>query len=452
MKGRNQKLNCRINILTGLILMMLVFASSTQIYAGLPWATANGEMPTLAPMLEKVTPSVVRVSTRGMASSGRQPNPLLDQFFGRRPHSEQKQVRGLGSGVVINAAKGLIVTNHHVIDNSDDIRVTLKDGREFDATLVGYDNEVDIAVLKIEAKNLIDLPFADSSSLRVGDFVVAIGTPFGLTQTVTSGIVSALGRSNLNIEDYENFIQTDASINHGNSGGALVNLKGELVGINTAILGPGGGSIGIGFAIPINMVRSITEQLVEHGEVRRGKLGVGIQDLTPDLAKSFMLESSQRGAAVSQVEEGSPAYKAGILRMDVIVAVNGKAIRNASDLRNEIGLLRAGSKVTLELFRDGKKQSITLKISKPEQERFKGNILSNKLDGATFGNNDGTGVLVTSIEAGSAAATSGLVTGDVIVSINRHEITSVAELSQIPDGTLLLNIIRDGYGLFLLIQ
>lgn len=451
MTGCNQKSNFKTIKFTGLMLM-LMFVYSTQVSAGFPWAAANGEIPTLAPMLEKATPSVVRISTSGMSSTGRQSNPLLDQFFGRRPRSEQRQVSGLGSGVVINAAKGLIVTNHHVIENSDDIRVALKDGREFDATLVGYDNEVDIAVLKIDAKNLTELPFADSSSLRVGDFVVAIGTPFGLTQTVTSGIVSALGRSNLNIEDYEDFIQTDASINQGNSGGALVNLKGELVGINTAILGPGGGSIGIGFAIPINMVRSITEQLVEHGEVRRGKLGVGIQDLTPDLAKSFMLELHQKGAAVSQVEEGSPADKAGIHRMDVIVAVNGKAIHSASDLRNEIGLLRAGSKVTLGLFRDGEKQSITLQLSSPEKARFKGNMLSNKLDGATFGNHDGAGIVVTAIEIDSPAAKSGLVEGDVILSINRHEITSVAELSQIPEGTLLLNIIRDGYGLFLLIQ
>ncbi len=449
MTGFNHKLQ---GMRLAFLLMLLILVANAQVLAGLPWATANGEMPTLAPMLEQVTPAVVRISTRGKVAARQRSDPFFDQLFGRRPHTEQKQVSGLGSGVVINAAQGYIVTNHHVINNSDDIRVTLKDGRELDAALVGFDNEVDIAVLKIDAKDLVELPFADSSSLRVGDFVIAIGTPFGLAQTVTSGIVSALGRSNLNIESYESFIQTDASINQGNSGGALVNLRGELVGINTAILGPGGGSIGIGFAIPINMVRSITEQLVEHGEVRRGKLGVGIQDLTPDLAQSFMLDLKQKGAAVSQVEKGSPAAEAGIRRMDVIIAVNGKLIQSASDLRNEIGLLRAGSKITLDLLRDGNKHSISLQISKPETARFKGNILSYKLDGATFGNNDGNGILVASIEMDSPAAKSGLEEGDIVLSINRREVTSVEDLDQITGDTLLLNIIRNGYGLFLLIQ
>ena len=437
-------------------------ALALMLTAGSAGATIPSEVdgqpvPSLAPMLEKARPAVVHIATSSRASSAHPGlDPFFEHFFGVVP-KRRDQNRGLGSGVVYDADKGFIVTNAHVVEDADNIVVTLSNGQSQKASLVGADPEADIAVLKIDAKGLQGIRLADSSKLRVGDFVVAIGNPFGLKQTVTSGIVSALGRSGLGIESYENFIQTDASINPGNSGGALVNLRGELVGINTAILGPNGGNIGIGFAIPINMVRSIADQLIEYGEVRRGRLGVGIQDLTPALARAFNI-SRQEGAVVSQVEEGSPADKAGVVVGDVIVGVNGDPIRDSAELRNYIGLLRVDSEIKLAVLRDGKRKTLTAVIEAPPSAKLQGNRLSEKLAGAYFQDvtiDGDPAIAVAAVEPGSPADRAGLVEGDIILSVNRKRVGNSSEMAEaiaLNDRALLMNIVRDGRGLFLLIQ
>lgn len=446
-----------------------LLAGATNTHAALPLSSLaqlsqNGE-PTLAPMLERVTPAVVNISTVGHVRA--QDNPLLNDPFFRRffnipDRPRERETQSLGSGVVVDAKNGLIITNNHVIDKADEITVTLRDRRVLKAKLIGSDKETDIAVIKVSANNLTDVPLADSDKLRVGDFVVAIGNPFGLGQTVTSGIVSALGRSGLGIEGYEDFIQTDASINPGNSGGALVNLRGELVGINTAILAPSGGNVGIGFAIPINMVRDIKEQLTEFGEVKRGKLGVVIQDMTPELATAFGLKQVE-GAVVSQVVPNSPADKAGLKSGDVLVQVNGKPVADSADLRNIIGLLRAGQKVTLTALRNGREGNYVALITPQEQKRVNGGKITNRFDGAVFGiiEEDGNlsdhfeGIHVVSVALNSNAWQAGLRENDIILSVNRQQVRSFEEfksaLSKSKRG-ILLNIQRGEGGLFLLIQ
>ncbi|MGV6817517.1 MAG: DegQ family serine endoprotease [Thiotrichales bacterium] len=441
---------------SSLALTVLLLFTST-VHAALP-AAVNGEpVPTLAPMLERVTPAVVHIATQGrVVTRGQQyADPLFEYFFGS-PRQERK-TQGLGSGVIFNADKGLIITNNHVIEDSDNITVTVKDGRSFQAQVMGADPDADIAVLKIDADNLTEIPLADSDMLRVGDFVVAIGNPFGLKQTVTSGIVSGLGRTGLGIESYENFIQTDASINPGNSGGALVNLRGELVGINTAILGPNGGNIGIGFAIPINMVNIISNQLIQFGEVRRGRLGVGIQDLTPDLARAFKIKQ-RRGAVIAQVESESPAERAGLEVGDVVIAVNGKSISGSDQLRTSIGLLSIGSKVTLKVLRNGKTKTIVAHVEEPPVSALVGGNLSEKLGGATFEEAviDGESVVtVAEIKPGTPAARAGLMPGDVILSVNRQPVATVNDIAtsaKTNGKAMLLNISREGRGFFVLIQ
>jgi len=427
----------------------------------LPAAVDGQALPTLAPMLEQVTPAVVHIATKGKAASrsSMHKDPFLEHFFGA-PQRRQKRTQGLGSGVIIDADQGHILTNSHVIQDAGNITVTLKDGRKLEASVIGTDPDADIAIIKIEAKNLSAISMADSSQLRVGDFVVAIGNPYGLEQTATSGIISALGRRGLGIESYEDFIQTDASINPGNSGGALVNLRGELVGINTAIFAPNGSNIGIGFAIPVNMAKAVTSQLIEFGEVRRGRLGVGIQDLTPELANAFNIET-RGGAIVSQVEPESPADKAGVQAGDVVTGVNGKQIADASQLRNTIGLLRINSEIIMDILRDGKALQLTAHVAEPEQHEFKtakGSAITNRLNGAYFKSVvlDGeTAVEITDIEPDSNAAKAGLAEGDIILSVNRQRVTSMKEMTEaiaLNEKALLLNILRDGRGLFLLIQ
>lgn len=430
-------------------------------HAALPAFVDGQQLPSLAPMLEQATPSVVHIATEGRTTVQSNPllnDPFFERFFGQMPQQRERRTQGLGSGVIIDSGKGHIITNAHVIEGADDITVTLKDGRSFQAEIVGEDKDADVAVLKIDAKNLQAIKIGNSDNMRVGDFVVAIGNPFGLEQTVTSGIVSGLGRTGLGIESYEDFIQTDASINPGNSGGALVNLRGELIGVNTAILGPNGGNIGIGFAIPVNMATSITEQLVEYGEVRRGRLGVGIQDLTPDLARAFDLGGS-RGAVISQVEPDSPADAAGLQAGDVVTAVNGRKVASAADMRNAVGLLRAGSKVKITVIRDGQEKTIKATISSPEKTKLSNKTKSKKLMGAEFADASGEdeqGVKVVSVEQGSQAARSGLVAGDIIMSANRTPVDTVSELEKIVNqsgnGALLLNVLRGNRGLFILIQ
>ena len=429
-------------------------------------AIPSDSVPTLAPLIKKVSPAVVNIATSGTVEIDRSPffdDPFFRRFFGDRPQQpQQRQTQSVGSGVIINAAKGYVLTNSHVVAKADEIIITLTDRRQLKAELVGHDPGTDVAVLKVNPDSLTALKMADSDNLEVGDFVIAIGNPFGLGQSVSSGIVSALGRTGLGIESYENFIQTDASINPGNSGGALVNLHGRLVGINTAIIAPGGGNIGIGFAIPINMARQIMDQLIEYGEIQRGRIGVQIQDLTRELAKEFNVDHDG-GALIAQVMTDSPAAKAGLRSGDVIISVNRKAVRSGSDLRNFIGLLRVGARVDLKVVRDGMELMIDLKVGVIEEASIEPSSEVPKLKGAAFGPiplnspffGRVKGVYVVSVVADSPAWKSGLREEDVITSVNRKPVSDQDELMVIAaqgGGSLLLNIIRGDGSLFILIR
>jgi Do/DeqQ family serine protease len=434
--------------------------------AALPDADSQGKpLPSLAPMLKNVIPAVVNISTASKKQYRN--NPLLNDPFFRRffnvpdqrdywKESPQKQQRSAGSGVIVDAAEGIIMTNFHVVDSADEVQVSLIDGRHFKAEVIGTDPEVDIAVLKIDADGLTQISVADSGVLEVGDFVVAIGNPFGLGQTVTTGIVSALGRSGLGIESYENFIQTDASINPGNSGGALVNLKGELVGLNTAIIASGGGNVGIGFAIPVNMAKASMEQIVQHGEVRRGQIGIGIQDITPDLAAAFDLENGQTGVLVARVLEGSPAEDAGLKSGDIVLEVDGKEVRSSSELRNRIGMKTIGEEVNLKLLRNGDKKAVSVKVGEPKIMASADEKLHPLLAGVKFENSpNGNGVRITALAPESAAMQSGLQTGDVIVSANRQPVSDLNSLRHALERnkkSVLLQINRNGGSLFVVIQ
>lgn len=351
------------------VILLLVVAG----LATLPNASVRGtplSLPagttTLAPLVERVTPAVVNIAVVHRSPAAE--NPLLQDPFFRRffniPDSALRPSLSAGSGVIVDAQRGYVLTNHHVIRGAEAVVVTLKDRRSFNAKLVGSDPDTDIALLQIDADGLSAIAFGDSDALRVGDFVVAIGNPFGLGQTVTGGMVSALGRTGLTKDGYEDFIQTDAAINPGNSGGALVNLNGELVGINTAILGPGG-NIGIGFAVPSNMAKAVMSQLIRYGTVRRGQLGVALQDLTPDVATKLGLPYSTEGAVIVGVDPGSPAHRAGLRSGDIVIAVDGRAIHGASNLRNRIGLTPVGSVVELAVLRDGRRLTLRAQIGPP---------------------------------------------------------------------------------------
>src|SRR6266478_3151055 len=341
--------NIAMNTRIGALWLALAVTLSAPALAAIPEAAG---VPSLAPMLNEITPGVVNIAVRSRALEASD-NPLLNDPFFRRffnaPKQRERHTQATGSGVIVDAAQGFVLTNNHVVANAEAIEVTTKDNRHFAAKLVGRDDDTDIAVLKIEGGNLKAVPFGDSDRLQVGDFVVAIDNPFGLGQTVTSGIVSALGRS-LGIEGYEDFIQTDASINPGNSGGPLVDLRGRLVGINTAILAPSGGNIGIGFAVPINMARQVIDQLTRYGEIKRGRIGVAIQDLTPDIAQALGTKYTQ-GAVIARVEPGSAAERAGLRTNDLVVAVNGAPMRSGTELRNRVGLSRIGDEVQLTVDR-----------------------------------------------------------------------------------------------------
>ncbi len=458
--------------------LALIIAASVLSFStsqALPTYDSQGkELPSLAPMLEKITPAVVNVSTQGQYQGSSQLPEFLNDPFLRRffkfdvpEHRQLPQVHALGSGVIVDAQKGYVLTNNHVIDNADKIIVTLKDGRKKVAELIGTDPQTDIALLKITADNLTAIRLSDSDTLRVGDFAIAIGHPFGLDQTVTSGIISGLGRSGLGIEGYEDFIQTDASINPGNSGGALVNLHGELMGINTAIFSKNGGNIGIGFAIPVNMARSIMEQLIQHGSIQRGVLGVQIQDLTPELASAFGVKETH-GAIVAQVIPDSAASKAGVKSGDIIVAVNNHPVNNSTRLRNYIGLKRPGDKANLKVLRGNKTleiktiiggnneaSSITKKLE--NSWGFNGNKLHPSLSGAMFGNTPtGHGVEVLTIKPQSPAWQSGLRKNDRIIAINRYRIDNINDLKELSrqksNQTIALNIYRGNSALFLVLQ
>ncbi|WP_312952929.1 serine endoprotease DegQ [Superficieibacter sp.] len=418
-------------------------------------------IPSLAPMLEKVLPAVVSVQVEGTAvQQGAKVPEELKKFFGDiAPDQQAQPFEGLGSGVIIDAAKGYVLTNNHVINQAQKISVQLNDGREFDAKLIGSDDQSDIALLQLQnATNLTQIAIADSDKIRVGDFAVAVGNPFGLGQTATSGIVSALGRSGLNLEGLENFIQTDASINRGNSGGALLNLNGELIGINTAILAPGGGSVGIGFAIPSNMARTLSQQLIQFGEIKRGLLGIKGMEMNSDIAKAFNLNVT-RGAFVSEVLRNSGSAKAGIKSGDVIVSLNGKPLTSFAELRSRIATTEPGSKVKLGLLRDGKPQEVEVTLDKSSSSSASADMIAPALQGAKLSDGqlkDGTkGIAVDEVEKDSAAAQAGLHKGDVITGINRTRIHSIAEMRKALEAKpsiIALNIVRGNESIYLLVR
>lgn len=477
---------CRIAALSLLLFIASVPGYAQTAAAHIPGALldANGQVPTLAPLLNNVTPSVVNISTSDTAEAEAS-NPLMnDPFFKRffdnnggtapdapsMPQEEQSN-QSIGSGVIVDAEHGYVLTNHHVVEKADEIFVTLKDARRYKAKLLGSDPETDLALLKITAENIQSIPMGDSDVMLVGDFVVAIGNPFGLGQTVTSGIVSALGRSGLGIEGYEDFIQTDASINPGNSGGALINLKGELVGINTAIIAPNGGNVGIGFAIPVNMVRYVMNQLINYGEVKRGRLGIHIQDLTPEIAGALNIDRFG-GAVVANVMAESPAAKAGVKTGDVVITMDGKQIRNASDLKNRVGLGGIGDTVTLEIIRDGKKKTIKAVIGKSEEgKKLKAKPIAPKneipsLAGAELSEipaqsplyGKAKGVYVVTVTPGTKAWNAGVRDADIITSVNQQTVTTPKELANAADtysknkNGMLLNIRRDEAALFIVVR
>ncbi len=445
------------------IIFFIALGSSWAANAALPVSIDGKQLPSLAPMLTKVTPAVVNIATIG--SIRVQSNPLFQDPFFRRffeiPDQPQKrQTQSLGSGVIVDAANGYILTNYHVIENANKVEVTLNDGRSYSASLLGSDPLADMAVIKIKANNLLQIPWSDSDQLLVGDFVVAIGNPFGLGQTVTSGIVSALSRSGLGIEDYEDFIQTDASINPGNSGGALVNLRGELIGINTAILGSNGGNVGIGFAIPANMARQIMEQLLEFGEVRRGRLGISIQNMTADLASSLDIKQTT-GVIISNIEAGSSADTAGLKVGDIIVSLGKRRVAGVHNIRNIIGLLRVGQTVELGLIRKGKALNINATIGNRPQQSLQGYSIFPHLAGAEFTARDEKDryqsvhyIYISKIDKKSPAWSAGLREDDIILSVNRKRVQDLEDLQRLSgqNSELLLNVQRGRRAFFLLLK
>ena len=451
-------------------LAIKLFIGFLIIFTHLSWATIPNlnnsakPYPSLSPMLKKINPAVVNISTYSTLTQSSNPllnDPFFKHFFDipeqpEQPQQQKKRQQSAGSGVIVDANNGIVMTNYHVVKKSEEIRVSLIDGRSFKAKLVGSDPDLDIAILQIKADNLIAVTIADSSKLEVGDFVVAIGNPFGLGQTVTTGIVSALGRSGLGIEGYENFIQTDASINPGNSGGALVDLGGELIGINTAIIAPSGGNIGIGFAIPANMAKASMQQIIKHGEVRRGQIGVGIQDITPDLRDAFGLKNGQLGVLITNVVTGSPADKAGVKSGDIILQVDGETTISTGQLRSRIGIKQIGEKVKLTLLRDGRNKQLTVKIGKPQTQSQSNRQLHSLLAGAQFENApDGNGVIVKRLAPNSIAAYSGLRPGDLIIAANKQRVYNLKSFTRAlkqNKKAILLQINRAGGSLFIVIR
>ncbi len=438
------------SIRTGLLTVVVstAFAAAAAAQPGLR------EAPSLAPMIEKIAPSVVNISVSGSVDlSSSAQDEFFRRFFDVDPPEGRREVEAAGSGVIVDAAHGYILTNHHVVENADKITVTLADNRSLNARVVGSDKGSDLAVLQTDSKDLIEMPFGDSSKLRVGDYVVAIGNPFGFSNTVTSGIVSALGRSGINRDAYEDFIQTDASINPGNSGGALVNLNGELVGINSAIISRSGGNVGIGFAIPVNMARSVMQQLITFGSVSRGLLGVNISDVSPEIAATYGLHDNS-GALVAAVAEKSAAEKAGIQINDVIVSINGTHVRDSGSLRNAVGLLRPGQPVKVGLIRDGRAETVTAVLGAAETTQVSEerpapppHELDPVFEGAEMTDGDakkGMGLLVKTVEPGSAAAERGLQPGDLITKINRIPVHTVAEAKSVVGDarTIILEVQR----------
>lgn len=431
-------------------------ATSLPAATTLPAMVGDTPVPSLAPMIKRIAPAIVNVATRGTIRESAPQNPLLDDPLFRRffdapsgDDSRERPFQSAGSGVIFDARRGYILTNAHVVENANEITITLEDGRDLKATVIGSDVPSDIAVLKVKPDDLTQIALGDSSKLQVGDFVVAIGNPFGLHNTVTSGIVSGLGRSNIGSDGYEDFIQTDASINPGNSGGALVNLRGELIGINTAILSRSGGNVGIGFAIPVNMARGIMAQLVRYGAIKRGMLGISTYEVSPDIAQVYRLPNAH-GALVTQVVAGSAADHAGVKIGDIITSINGTAVHTPTDLRNAIGLLRVGNQVELDLLRDGKPQRVRAVIAEapvPTSASHQPTDINKGLEGANLIDAPGLGgALVRGVEPGSPAAQAGLRSNDLIIGVNQANVGSVQQLWDRAQGlsTLVLEIRRGG--------
>ncbi|GAB1257450.1 Do family serine endopeptidase DegQ [Aurantivibrio plasticivorans] len=442
-----------------LVGFFLAVMSSTAV-AALPAFDSQGQqLPSLAPMLKSVNPAVVNIST---FSTQQAYNPLLNDPFFRfffdaprgRPQVQRRQ-QSAGSGVIVDAGDGIVLTNYHVIKGADEVQVALVDGREFTAKVRGADPDLDIAVLEIEPDALQAVALADSNSLEVGDFVVAIGNPFGIGQTVTTGIVSALGRTGLGIEGYENFIQTDASINPGNSGGALVNLRGELIGINTAIIAPAGGNVGIGFAIPINMAKASMEQILRDGEVKRGQIGISSQDMTAELRQAFSLKRGQKGVLITGVDANSTAEQAGLESGDIIIAIEGEPTQSYSQMRSQLGVRGIGDAVEIEYLRDGKRRRTEVEIAPPKQLDATAQ-LHPLLDGVRFEESpEGKGVLVTGLAPNSVAAYSGLRPGDLIYGANRLRVSDLKSLVGAVSRSrqqILLQIVRGGRSFYVVLR
>ena len=421
----------------------LLLALPAVTLAALPAMVNDEKLPSLAPLVERVSPAVVNIRvSQTVSTGGHFGDEAFRRFFGLPdvPGGGQREVASAGSGVIVDAENGYILTNHHVVDQADQIQISTIDGEIFDAEVVGSDAATDIAVIKVDAKGLTDMPIGDSERVRVGDFVLAIGNPFGLGHTVTSGIVSALGRSGISRDGYEDFIQTDASINPGNSGGALVNLRGELVGINSAIISRTGGNVGIGFAVPTEIASSIMRQILDFGEVRRGLLGVSIADINPEVAEALNSPVTS-GALITRVEPGSAAEDAGLEVDDIIVGVNDKKIAGAAELRNTIGLMRSGDEVEIEYFRDNDKRKTSTALGQQVSAASVGADIHPGLVGAQFAESSASsdaGVEVTAVEPGSPAAQRGLRAGDIITAINRRPVRSLGELNEIASSSRIL--------------
>jgi serine protease DegQ len=448
----NQELSVKL-VVRGIFLSLALLSASGLALAALPVAVDGAPLPSLAPVLKQVTPSVVNVYTQTRV---RVRSPLLEDPFFRRffnvPDVPRERVsQSLGSGVIVNAEKGYVLTNYHVIAGADEIAVGLKDGRSLEAKLIGTDPDTDLAVIQIPAEDLTELQLADSDELQVGDFVVAVGNPFGLGQTVTSGIVSALGRTGLRGLEYQNFIQTDASINPGNSGGALINLRGELVGINSAIFTPSGGNVGIGFAIPASMARYVMDQLIQFGEVRRGTLGLIVQDLTADLAGAFSIEPGT-GVLVAEVADGSSAHDAGLQPGDVIFRMDKHDINSAADFHNAQGRLAIGESLKVDYLRKGKTRNTSLVIQPVPV--LEGGDLDYRLEGARFADlteryrqQNLYGVLLDELDERSRLARQGLSAGDIITGANRQQVHNLADFRKVVEntrGSMLLQVWRSG--------
>ncbi len=407
-------------------------------YAALPEQVAGQPVPSLAPLVKKVAPAVVNIRvSQTIATRPPFGDDTFRRFFGI---PDEREVASAGSGVIVDAENGYILTNHHVVENADKIMISLINEDSLDAEVVGSDAATDIAVIKVDPGNLVELPIGESDDVEVGDFVIAIGNPFGLGHTVTSGIVSALGRTGISRNGYEDFIQTDASINPGNSGGALVNMNGELVGINSAIISRTGGNVGIGFAVPSEIARSIMRQILDFGEVRRGLLGVTITTIDEEGAKALGAEVDS-GALVSNIEPDSAAEHAGLLVDDIIVKIDEKNIDNSRELANAIGLKGSGEQVRIEFVRDGKSHEVTATLGQQSVSRSTGTEIHPGLDGAQFATSATTGlsgVDVTDVEPGSPAAQRGLRSGDTIIAVNRRSVGDLRELRTVAQGNRIL--------------